>query len=166
MAAAAALIPCPHFWKEEERSDQEGGEAPTWEIQSRLWIFHRPLPLLTAREAGRAGICFPKENRSNPRTARDVSSPPTALSFFSFISFPFSFLPFLSLFYLLPVWARVGSVAWVEGYCKFHPIFLPHPPVSVNALNFNICKLNHHPYMFKCIYHWKDTISTMLHFRY
>ena len=137
MAAAAALIPCPHFWKGEGRSDQEGGEAPTREIQSRLWISHRPLPLFTAREVGRAGICFPKENQSNRLPAGDVSSPTPATRpcLFSHISF----------FYLLPVWDRVGSVAWVEGYCKSHPIILPHPPVSITALNFIICKLNYHP---------------------
>lgn len=32
--------------------------------------------IFTAREVGRAGICFPKENQSNRLPARDVSSPP------------------------------------------------------------------------------------------
>lgn len=146
MAAAAVLIPCPHFWKGEERSDQKGGEAPTREIQSRLWMSHGPLPLLTAREVWRAGIGFPKENQSNCLPARNVSSPPPTPSLFFFSFYHISF------FYLLPVWDRTGSVAWVEGYCRSHPTIFPHPPVSVNALNFIICELNYHPYMSKCIY--------------
>lgn len=151
MAAAAALIPCPHFWKGEGRSDQEGGEAPTWEIQSRLWISSLPGRLgelaFAFLKKTRVIVCLPEMSLPLP-----LDTPPHLFSHISFL-------------YLLPVWDREGSVAWVEGYCKSHPIIFPHPPVSITALNFIICKLNYHPICSNALISRKK-ISTFLHVCY